>query len=99
MAYEMLIGLQVDDDEIYSKYRKAIKPLLSGYGGGFRYDFRVSEVMENEEANPINRVFVIFFENKSNKNSFFSNSEYQEIKQKFFACSVQATTIISEYER
>lgn len=98
MSYEMMVGLQVKDDQVYTQYREAMTPLLQTYGGGFRYDFRVSEVLKNEEGRPINRVFAIYFSSEENMNSFFSNSEYLKIKSKFFENSVEATTIISQYE-
>lgn len=99
MSYEMIVGLQVKDDKVYSEYRKAMTPLLESYGGGFRYDFKVSEVLKNEEERPINRVFAIYFGSKENSESFFTNEEYLSIKSKFFEASVEATTIISEYLR
>lgn len=99
MSYEMIVGLQVKNDIEYSNYRKAMKPILAKYGGGFRYDFKVSETLKNEEKRPINRVFAIYFADKNNMNEFFSNSEYLTVKAKYFETSVDATTIISEYER
>ena len=98
MSYEMIVGLQVKDDEIYSQYRKAMMPILLVCGGGFRYDFKVSEVLKNQEGRPINRVFAIYFQDKSNKDNFFSNPDYQKIKKKYFENSVEATTVISEYD-
>ena len=99
MSYEMLVGLQVKDDNMYSKYRESMTPLLETYGGGFRYDFKISEVLKNEENGGINRVFAIFFKDKVSLESFFSNSAYIKMKSEFFEGSVGATTIISEYER
>ncbi|PIK16399.1 DUF1330 domain-containing protein [Halobacteriovorax sp. JY17] len=99
MSYEMIVGLQVKNDEQYDLYRQAMTPLLENYGGGFRYDFRISEVLKNEEGRPINRVFAIFFEDKKSMGSFFANDKYLAIKAEFFEGSVEATTIISEYVR
>ncbi|MDA8791818.1 DUF1330 domain-containing protein [Bacteriovoracaceae bacterium] len=96
--YELLVGLEIKNDDLYAQYREAMKPLLIQCGGGFRYDFKVSEVLKNEEGRPINRVFVIFFENEDRMKRFFSNEEYLKIKQKYFEGSVGATTIISEYK-
>ncbi|EAR61344.1 hypothetical protein MED92_11474 [Oceanospirillum sp. MED92] len=45
--YEMLVGLEVTDDQIYQSYREAMRPILEFYGGEFGYDFRVSEVLKN----------------------------------------------------
>ena len=99
MSYEMMVGLQVKDDAVYADYRAAMKPLLEKAEGGFRYDFKVSEVLKNEEERPINRVFAIYFGSKEQSDGFFSDPEYLKIKQQFFEASVEATTIISAYER
>lgn len=97
MKYEMLLGLHVGDPEQYQNYRNAMQPLLEQHGGGFRYDFWVNETLAAETSNEINRVFVIYFADKAQKNAFFSNTEYLAVKQKFFKTSVTATTVISEY--
>lgn len=97
MSYEMVVGLKVKDDQEYSNYREAMKPLLEIAEGGFRYDFKVSQVLKNDGKRPINRVFVIYFGDKNMMESFFSNPEYLKIKKKYFETSVEATTIISEY--
>lgn len=99
MSYEMMVGLQIKDDNEYSRYREAMSPILKQYGGGFRYDFKVSQTLRNEEGRPINRVFAIYFVDKKGMDEFFSNSDYLDAKAKFFDASVEATTIISEYER
>lgn len=99
MSYEMMVGLQIKDDEVYRQYREAMYPILETYGGGFRYDFKVSETLRNEEGRPINRVFAIFFKDKVSMDNFFQNPDYIAAKTKFFEKSVEATTIISEYQR
>ncbi len=99
MSYEMLVGLQIKDNDLYSKYRKAMAPLLEIYGGGFRYDFKVSDVLKNEKGHPINRVFAIYFESKNHMNDFFSDEDYKRVKLRYFELSVEATTVISEYDR
>ena len=99
MSYEMIVGLQVSNEEKYADYRAAMKPLLDKVNGGFRYDFKVSDVLKNDEGRPINRVFAIYFESKSKKDQFFSDPAYLKVKETFFESSVEATTLISEYER
>ena len=99
MAIETLVGLYVTDDDLYQKYREGMLPILQTYGGGFGYDFKVSEVLRSEVEEPINRVFTIFFENEDAMNKFFTNEKYIEIRNKYFEPSVSATTIISKYER
>ena len=95
----MIVGLQIKNDVEYTNYREAMRPILNSYEGGFRYDFKVSETLKNEEGRPINRVFAIYFGNKNKMDAFFSNPEYLKVKSQFFDASVEATTIISAYER
>lgn len=99
MPYEMLVGLAVSDDEAYTQYRQAMAPILQRFGGGFRYDFKVSEVLSNEGGQPINRVFTISFADKASRDAFFSDPRYVEAKRTFFEKSVAATTVLAEYER
>jgi len=46
MPYEILVGLNVTDDELYQKYRDEMTPILKTYGGGFRYDFTIEKVLK-----------------------------------------------------
>jgi len=99
MAYEMLVGLHVLDDDLYSKYRTAIKPILQRFEGGFGYDFEVSKVLLSENNEKINRIFTLHFPSKVDMESFFSDLTYKQVKEQFFSVSVGATTIISSYEK
>ena len=60
MSYELVIGMEIKDDAAYARYREAMAPLLAEHGGGFRYDFKIAEVLRNEAGRAINRVFVIY---------------------------------------
>ncbi len=99
MAVEMLVGLNVIDDDAYQLYRDEMTPILMSYGGGFGYDFKISESLKSETEAPINRVFTIYFLNEDSMNSFFSNDEYLKIKERHFEKSVTDTTIIATYGR
>lgn len=99
MSYEMIVGLQISDEKLYSDYRNAMQPLLMRAGGGFRYDFMVSEVLKNESEQPMNRVFAIYFEDETKMDLFFNDPEYLAIKTAYFEKSVKSTTIISAYNR
>jgi uncharacterized protein (DUF1330 family) len=70
---KMVMGLQVKNDDLYTKYREAMAPFLKLYGGGFRYDFKIAEVLKNEEGRPINRVFAIYFGDKEKMDQFFAD--------------------------
>ena len=95
--YEMLVGLEIKDNEIYQNYRDKMGPLLIRHGGGFRYDFKIAETLKSETDNKINRVFIIYFKNKQFMKNFFDNDEYRKIKVEYFESSVGDMTIISEY--
>ncbi|TLX45337.1 DUF1330 domain-containing protein [Pseudoalteromonas phenolica] len=97
--FEMLVGLEVSNDEIYDQYRAAMKPILNRFGGEFGYDFKVSEVLKSEEYTEINRVFTIRFSDEQSKDAFFNNDEYQLAKQLFFETSVNQVTIIASYTK
>jgi uncharacterized protein (DUF1330 family)/uncharacterized membrane protein YphA (DoxX/SURF4 family) len=97
MSIEMLVGLNVIDDDEYQLYRGEITPFLKGFGGGFRYDFKASEVFKSKTEAPINRVFTIYFPDDDAMNSFFSNDEYLDIKKRRFEKSVSDTTILATY--
>jgi uncharacterized protein (DUF1330 family) len=99
MAYEILVGLNVLDDDLYSQYRVAMKPILRRFRGDFGYDFKVAEVLLSEVSEKINRVFTINFPSKFYMESFFSDEEYLKVKERFFVKSVGDTTIISSYEK
>lgn len=98
MRFEMLVGLQIENEKVYQNYREAMRPILEIYGGGFRYDFKVSEVLANQEGRAINRVFTIGFKDRESRDAFFSHEAYQKVKAEFFEKSVGATTVISEYD-
>jgi uncharacterized protein (DUF1330 family) len=69
------------------------------YGGGFNYDFVVSNVLISQTENKINRVFTIYFPDEKTSDKFFSDPEYLEIKKTFFERAVESTTIISKFMR
>ncbi|KZN62972.1 DUF1330 domain-containing protein [Pseudoalteromonas luteoviolacea] len=95
---EVLVGLYVKNDALYLEYRKAMTPILLGIGGDFGYDFVVGKVLKKETSNDINRVFTIRFPSKEAMDTFFSNEEYLEIKEKYYKPAVEHTTIIRSYE-
>ena len=90
-TYEMLVGLYVTDDERYSRYREAMTPILEGYGGSFRYDFTIGEVLKSESAQPINRLFILTFPDVRSKDGFFaSGDQLAEGNQELFLLQKQA---------
>jgi uncharacterized protein (DUF1330 family) len=74
MSDELLVGLQVDDREMYSQYHAEIKPLLvDAVGGSFRYDFDIDRTLTNSAEHGINRVFVLAFPDAEAKERFFAD--------------------------
>jgi uncharacterized protein (DUF1330 family) len=98
MTLEMLVGLNVTDDEKFQTYRRHMTPILEGYGGGFGYDFKVSEVLKSRANDRINRVFTIYFQDKASKDAFFENAEYLRVKKRYFEPAVADTVILAIYE-
>ncbi len=94
---EVLVGLDVSDEVAYSTYREGMMPILDSYGGGFGYDFRISEVLKSESRVEINRVFTIRFPDEEAMKCFFEDPSYLDVKGRFFAPSVRGTEIISQY--
>ena len=99
MSYELLVGLQVDDRDVYTQYRAEIKPLLQSAGGEFRYDFEVRHALVNSSGHPINRVFVLAFPDADARARFFNDDRYLSIRNRLFNNAVSGTTIIAEYTR
>lgn len=95
--HTMLVGLWVTDHERYREYRAAMAPVLARFGGGFGYDFVVSEVLESEVEAPINRVFTLTFPDRRAREGFFADPEYVAARAAFFVPSVGHTTILAEY--
>ena len=38
--YEMLVGLEVQNSDVYLAYRAAMMPILETYNGSFGYDLK-----------------------------------------------------------
>lgn len=99
MAYEMTVGLLVQDQARYEQYRSEIRPLLEEIGGAFRYDFIVARVLQSENGAEINRAFVLRFPDQSSKERFFADPRYLEIRRRWFEPAVKARVTIAEYLR
>ena len=97
MSYEMTVGLLVVDQDTYAQYREEMRPLLDEAGGAFRYDFDVARTLHSEAGADINRAFVLRFPSQSNKERFFADPRYVEIKRRLFDPAVKQRVFISEY--
>ena len=98
MAFERVVALSVVDQETYTNYRTAIRPLLDEVDADFRFDFSIAKVLRSERGEHVNRAFVIRFPDRSANDRFFADPRYAEIKQRLFEPSVASTVVIAEYE-
>ena len=96
MAFEMTVGLLVNDQGAYARYRSEIAPLLERAGGAFRYDFEIARTLKSEAAHDINRVFVLQFPSRQSKERFFVDPAYLEIRARLFEKAVRGNTILAE---
>lgn len=95
MSYTRIMGIWVNDETEYAKYRQGMMPILQSYGGAFGYDFRVSEVLKSKEQAPINWVFTIEFPNQQAMDEFFDDPTYLAVKKAHFDRSVTSRTTIA----
>jgi uncharacterized protein (DUF1330 family) len=97
VPFDRVVGLQVKDEASYVRYREGMLPILARYGGAFRYDLRVSEVLKAEAGQPINRLFVLRFPDKEAQTAFFADPAYLAVREACFKPAVAAVSVIGEY--
>jgi uncharacterized protein (DUF1330 family) len=98
MAHESIVAMHVTDPAGYAAYRAGMTPILTRYGGGFRYDLIVSETLASAAPHPINRLFAIFFRDRAARDGFFADAAYLRVRAEHFAPSVGGFTVIAEHE-
>ncbi len=97
METEILVGVNVVDAARYQRYRDRMTPLLEARGGRFVVDVEVSQVLRAPAEGTFNRMFTIRFTDGATMESFFSDSEYQRIREEDFNTSVDGFAILGEY--
>ncbi|MBL4698959.1 MAG: DUF1330 domain-containing protein [Phycisphaerales bacterium] len=95
--FELLIGLHVIDDNSYDQYRAGMTPILDSFGGYFRFDFRVSEMLKGEADDPFNRVFILSFPDQVSKEKFFADEAYKAVRAAHFDQAVRSVQQIAQY--
>ncbi|MBL4809810.1 MAG: DUF1330 domain-containing protein [Phycisphaerales bacterium] len=95
--FEILVGLHIQNDENYDKYRASMAPLLKEHHGYFRYDFKISEMLIGDAEDPFNRVFVLSFPDEPTKERFFNNETYKQIRKTYFDTSVKSGGILASF--
>ena len=97
--FERVVALNVTDEDGYRRYREGMGPILREYGGGFRVDFRVSDLLEWTGSHPVNRVFIIYFRDEAACSEFFSDERYLAVRAREFEGSVDGVTELARYDR
>jgi uncharacterized protein (DUF1330 family) len=92
-------GLHVTDGEEYARYRAAMMPILSRFGGRFGYDFVVGEVKKSEATHPIDRVFTMCFPDEARSAAFFADPIYREVRARHFERAVDGVTSLGSFSR
>jgi uncharacterized protein (DUF1330 family) len=95
--FEILVGLNVIDQDLYSEYRKYMLPLLEAYGGRFIVDVHVAEVLRSPEPQPFNRLFSIRFPSVEKYDAFFANPDYLQVRKRYFEPSVKGRVALGRY--
>ncbi len=95
---ERIVGVQVFDFLRYEVYRDKMLPILQSYGGKFRVDIRVSDVLLSPSGSPFNRMFVIQFPSFIALDEFFADDEYLAVRDGYFYSSVSHSHQLACYQ-
>lgn len=93
--YEMIVAMNVTNAESYARYRAAMTPLLEAAGGGFRFDFVVSDTLSALPAHPVTRVFAIYFRDQAASDAFFADPAYLAVKAEHYTHAVDGFTVMA----
>ncbi len=91
-----LVGLEVTDDASYARYRAAMTPILTSYGGAFGVDLVVGRVLLGDAR--INRVFTLSFPDRATQERFFADERYLAVRREFFAPAVGHVATLAEFD-
>src|SRR5215831_10897503 len=93
----MLLGVEVKDQQGYARYRAAMTPILTSYGGSFGCDFVVTQVLAGSPA-PLNRVFTLTFPDRGTRTRFFDDPDYRAVRGTLFASAVARIVTLGEFD-
>lgn len=97
MSFNVLVGAELKDEDLYQAYRDKMYPLLKSFGGDFKYDFQAKATAMSQNGTNFNRVFVISFPDEKSRDSFFSDAEYLAIREDYLNPSVVEITPLSSW--
>src|SRR5262249_37196381 len=86
--YVMLVGGEVTDEVGYARYRAAMIPILTAYGGSFDLDLAVARVLHGDGDGGMNRVFTIAFPDRPTSERFFADQRYRGVRAALFVPAV-----------
>jgi len=95
VRHVMLVGVEVTDDDSYTRYRAAMTPILAGFGGAFGCDFEVATVLLGDRR--INRVFTISFPDRAARERFFADADYRSARERFYEPAVAHAEVLAEF--
>lgn len=95
---DTLMGMNVVDDALYTRYREEMTPLLEAVGGSFGVDVRVSEVLRSPANRQFNRLFTIRFPSRDIREAFFRDPRYLEIRRRLFEPAVAYYDQLAVYD-
>ncbi|GLQ32753.1 DUF1330 domain-containing protein [Litoribrevibacter albus] len=98
MAYEIHVGVRVEDEAGYQAYREGMYPILQKYQGDFVFDLSVDKLLKSPLEEAVNRVFIIRFCDQAKKEAFFSDPEYLAVRQQYFEPSVGYSAMLRAYD-
>lgn len=96
--YESIIGLYIEDEALYQRYRHYSAPIMQEYGGSFGFDFAVSNVLYSQFSEPVNRVFTVKFADQKSAEQFFHHGRYQQIREQYFVPAVRVVQRLAHYQ-
>ena len=99
MAIEILVAAKVDDATEYATYREQVMPILHRLGGEFGLDMDVSRVRLSPLAETVNRVFTLRFPSQEQRQQFFSDPGYLQVRQRYFDRAVSFHAVLLECEQ
>lgn len=92
------MGMQIDDDALYTQYRAEMTPLLEAAGGSFGVDVRVSEVLRSPAKRSFNRLFTIRFPSAAAREAFFADPAYIDVRKRLFEPAVAHYDQLAVYD-
>lgn len=95
---ELLVGVNVVDELMYTEYRARMTPLLELHGGAFAVDVRVAEVLRAPDGKAFNRLFTLRFPSVAQLDAFFGHPDYLAIRRRLFEPSVTDTIRFGKYQ-